>query len=223
LSDFEKSIGLRATPRVHWIDQHTGLQAFKFSTPFTTAVGKTHAMCTEQYKRNTILYVRAEFPTILTAQAVLRRVETILNPITSATEDIIMRTHALLDVLRSDTLTAKTLTGILAGSVATQVHGGSKEIAQAFLATNVEADAAAPAADAASADATASSSGGLPSATWTAAEQSRLRVAMRHFLDACVQGLEANKKLSNGTDSEREFQANLEAQFQELTNIIHVS
>ena len=215
---FEKEIGLSYAPRNTWIEQHTNLQAFRFSTPFT-AGGKAFGAVTEQFKRNTVLYTRAPFPHILTAQTVFKRVETILSPIASATEDVNLRTNSLLELLHSDTLNAKVLTGLLAGSVATQVHGGSKEICQAFLSPPPE-EADAAAADASSTDGAASTATATATA-WSASDQSKLKVAMRKFLDACVLGLEANKKLAQ-SDSEKEFQANLEHQFQELTAVIHV-
>lgn len=229
-TDFERSIDLRFASRAHWIEQNTGLQAFKFSTPFTTG-GKTFGSTAEQHKRNTVLYVRAEFPYILTAQSVVKRTETILSPILSATEDVNLRTNSLLELLSSETLNAKVLTGLLAGSVATQVHGGSKEICQAFLTPQPADDAATdahspggaatPADLAAAAAAAVSSSEPHPTSIWSDADQSKLKVAMRKFLDACVLGLEANKKLA-ATDSEKEFQLNLETQFVDLTGFIHV-
>jgi hypothetical protein len=226
-NEFEQSIDLVARPRNTWIEQNTALQAFKFSTPFTSG-GKAFGSVTEQHKRNTILYVRAEFPYILTAQSVVRRQETILSPIASATEDVILRTNSLLELISSDTLNAKVLTGLLAGSVATQVHGGSKEICQAFLPADdvAESPASSPINSPKSGEAAPGASppvAGEP--RWSAEDQEKLKAAMRKFLEACVLGLEANKKLAEkgGTDAEKEFQANLEQQFQELTSVIHVS
>jgi hypothetical protein len=213
-TEFERSIDMRFTPRTTWIEQNTGLQAFKFSTPFTSS-GKTYSSAiVDQHKRNTVLYVRAEFPYILTAQPIVKRLETILSPIASATEDVNLRTNSLLELLQSDTLNAKVLTGLLAGSVATQVHGGAKEICQAFLTPEPSDDMDEAAIEAAAA-----------ASPFSPADQSKLKLAMRKFLDACVLGLEANKKLAEkgGTDAEREFQANLEQQFAELTGVIHVS
>jgi len=224
LNDDEKELGVVRRPRGTFIEQTTALQCFKFSTPFTSG-GKAFGSVTEQQKRNTVLYVKCEFPYILSAQPIVKRTETILNPIASATEDVILRTTSLLETVRSDTLNAKVLTGLLAGSVATQVHGGAKEICQAFLATTEGEDngPASPRSGGADSENGETAAAASASSVFTFDEKEALKSAMRAFLDACVLGLEANKKLaeaSGGTEAEKEFQANLEQQFKELTDTI---
>lgn len=113
------AISIPLRPRQSWIEQTTHLQAFKFSTPFTSS-GKAFGSVTEQHKRNTVLYVKYEFPHIVTAQLVIKKEESILSPIQSATEDVISRTNSLLESLSPNNLNAKALTGLLAGSVATR-------------------------------------------------------------------------------------------------------
>ena len=122
-----------ARPRVSFIEQHSFLSAFKFSTPFTST-GKAFGAVAEQQKRNTVLYVQHPFPAILTAQLVVRKTETVLSPIESATEDVNARTTAILDVIDSPHLNHKAVAQVIQGSIATQVHGGAREIASSFLA-----------------------------------------------------------------------------------------
>ena len=209
-----------------FIDQSTDLASFKFSTPFTAA-GKTYATnVSEQQKRNTVLYVPMPFPCILTAQQISRRQETILSPIESATEDIILRTNTLLEQLISDNLNQKTLTGLLAGSVATQVHGGAKEVCMAFLSPapgskgadkddeDDDVEASPTNTTGRTLDDETNSSASSASSVSSAAQE-KLREAMRKFLDACQKALDANKKLCV-TDTDKEFQANLDQQFDEM-------
>ena len=144
------ALGLRPTlltytgprPRHSFIEQHSFLTAFKFSTPFT-ATGKAFGQVTEQQKRNTVLHVQHPFPAILTAQLVVRKTETILSAIESATEDVNARTASILEVIDSPHVNHKAVAQIIQGSVATQVHGGAKEICQAFLRHSHTAAAAA--------------------------------------------------------------------------------
>ena len=119
-------------PRSSFIEQHSFLSAFKFSTPFTST-GKAFGAVTEQQKRNTVLFVQHPFPAIVTAQLVVRKTETILSAIESATEDVNARTASILEVIDSPHVNHKAVSQIIQGSVATQVHGGAKEICLAFL------------------------------------------------------------------------------------------
>jgi hypothetical protein len=113
------------------------------------------------------------------------------------------------------------LTGILAGSVATQVHGGAKEICQAFLSATPETTS--PIDDKAKSDQEEKepvSPPPLPTATkavYSEENQEKLREAMRSFLAACSRALEVNKRLC-ASDNEREFQANLDSQFEEMSS-----
>jgi hypothetical protein len=93
---------------------------FKFSTPFTKSGKAITETVTEQYKRNTLLYVPESYPAMCTAQRVSRRSETILTPIEAAAEDVDVRTDRMNEMLDSPHLSAKALTALLAGSVATR-------------------------------------------------------------------------------------------------------
>ena len=81
-----------AKDRQMFIDKNTRLSAFSFSTPFTKS-GGAFGSVTEQFKRNTVIFVKSPFPHVTTAQTVIKRSETILDPIESACEDVDERTH----------------------------------------------------------------------------------------------------------------------------------
>ena len=197
-------------PRASFIEQGTFITAFRFSTPFTST-GKAFGPVTEQQKRHTVLYVSNPFPAIVTAQPVVRRTETILSPIESATEDVLSRCQSLVEQVDSQHGTnAKSLTQLLQGSIATQVHGGAKEICMAFLPRPSERDSRESAAAAAAAASGALSSGGS-----TAEARETLRQALLSFLAACSRALEANRRLCT-TDSEKEFQHNMDAMYEDM-------
>ena len=208
-------VGLR--PRSLWIEQASFLTAFKFSTPFTAA-GKAFGLVTEQQKRNTVLHVQHPFPAILTAQLVVRKTETILTAIESATEDVNARTASIVEHIDSPHLNARAITQIIQGSVATQVHGGAKEICQAFLKppantaqhADAEDDAASP-----SSSSTSSSSSSSSSTAWSAEARSNLRLALLSFLDACSRALEVNSRLC-ATDADREWQDNMDRLYEAM-------
>ena len=202
-------------PRASFIEQHSFLAAFKFSTPFT-ATGKAFGSVTEQQKRNTVLYVQHPFPAILTAQLVCRKTETILSPIESATEDVNARTQSILELLDSQNASYKTLTQILAGSVATQVHGGAKEICIAFLRpedARAEPGAGPVTGAAHSRGSDADDSAAQSPSSASPSSRAKLRSALVAFLDACSRALEVNSRLCT-LDSEREFQANMDQAYE---------
>jgi len=184
---------------------------------------------------------------VKTAQRIVRRVETILSPIESAIEDVDIRTDKMNEMVESAHTQAKTLTGLLAGSVATQVHGGVKEICQAFLASKSkeeEKTESKTSPSSSSSPPTASSPKSpkpgtpkiplpplptLPTAkteekekekTFDPQLQSLLRKSIHKFLMACQKGLDLNKTKFSTTDTEKEFQANLDTQFDELCSAI---
>jgi hypothetical protein len=95
---------------------------FAFSTPFTKSGGPFGSV-TDQYKRNTIVHVRQSFPYLLTAQSIVSREETILEPILASCEDIDERSSRLDMLLIGGPVDAKALTGILAGCVAPRKLG----------------------------------------------------------------------------------------------------
>jgi len=181
--------------RETYVQQNNRLSAFKFSTPFTKT-GKSHGDASEQHKRNTVLYVKDHFPSIQTAQKIFKRTETILSPIESAIEDIELRSERMNSECESTHINKKALSGILAGTVAPQVHGGAKEICQAFLSLRDD-----------------------PSKTFDPKHQESLRKAMLKFLQACQRALDVNKGLCE-SDSDKEFQANLDTQFDEMCNVM---
>ena len=195
-------------PRSSFIEQRSCLSAFRFSTPFTSS-GRMHGPVTEQHKRNTVLYVRLPFPAILTAQPVVRRTESILSPIEVAIEDVRLRTAAAHELLGSAHLHSKSLTQWLAGSVATQVHGGAREVCLAFLSTDRERE---PKQDELEQQ---QQQQGPAAAQTEAALRSSLRAALVSFLSACSRALEANSRLCL-TDSEREFQASMDAMYEDM-------
>jgi len=182
--------------RESFIDLNTNVVSFKFSTPFTKS-GKAYGDISDQHKRNTVLFVKDPFPYMKTAQKVIRRVETILSPIESAVEDIEMRIDRLqtevdASVVKGE-VNKKGLTGVLAGTVAPQVHGGAKEICLAFFK-----DAKEPV---------------------DADRQQKLRDVMHKFLTTCQRALEANRKVIE-SEVEKEFQANLDQQFDEMCAVM---
>ena len=168
----------------YWIDAHTNVSAFKYSTPFTVA-GSAHGSITAQHKRNIVLYVAHPFPYILTAQRVVRRVETILSPIESATEDVATKTAQLSALLTQSQLTSKTLTLTLKGCIAPEVNSGVLEICSHFLA---------PPINGAAVESETETEPEAPS--YDAAHQSELRLCIRAFVAACERALEVNRALS---------------------------
>jgi len=109
-------------------------------------------------------------------------------------EDIELRVERMNAEVDSAHINKKALTGLLAGTVAPQVHGGAKEICVAFLSPPKEED---------------------KESQFSPEEQAGLRHAMHKFLQTCQRALDANKKLSE-SDNEKEFQANLDAQFDQI-------
>ena len=200
-----------STPRarVSFIEQGTFIRAFRFSTPFTST-GKAFGPVTEQQKRHTVLYVNNPFPAIVTAQPVVRRTETILSPIESATEDVLSRCQSIVEQVDSPHgINAKSLTQLLQGSIATQVHGGAKEICVAFLPLPPPHTGR----DAQDATGTGDGSGGGSGSSAEARET--LRQALLSFVSACSRALEANRRLC-GTDSERDFQHSMDAMYEDM-------
>jgi hypothetical protein len=226
--------------RIMFIDKTTNLTAFTFSTPFTES-GKPFGSVTEQFKRNTVVYVKHPFPCVMTAQPILKRDETILSPIQSACDDVDERTKRMTQLLDAGNPDSKALTALLAGSVATQVHGGPKEVVMAFLANSpVESEPlvvpgsnvtlpplevkntkkgvqfqASAHTDSKDKD----SEDSKDSLQFDSEDQEKLRKSMRDFLQACRRGLDINKK-SAQTDAEQAFQANLDKQFDEVCQLI---
>jgi len=186
--------------RREFIDRTTGLSLFAYSTPFTKD-GKPFGSVTEQYKRNTVLSVKATFPFVMTAQLVHKREETVLEPIDATIEDVQTRIKRMGDTLEGQ-VDQKQLTGLLAGSVATQVHGGAKEVCTAFL-NPVDEDDNAP----------------VNGLHFNPASKDRLRAAMREFIQVCQRGLDVNRKLC-ATEADKSFQANLDQNFDELRTTI---
>ncbi len=115
-----------------FIQQTTGFTRFVFSTPFT-ASGRAQGDMTEQFKRKSILFVERPFPYVKTVQRVVEREEKILSPIEATLEDVDARTKKLLYMAHDPRVNPKQLTGLLAGAVATQVHGGAKDVCKCFL------------------------------------------------------------------------------------------
>ena len=184
-------------PRASFIEQGTFVSTFRYSTPFTST-GKAFGPVTEQQKRHTVLYVQNPFPAIVTAQPVVRRSETILSPIESATEDVLTRCASIVEQVDSvHGINAKSLTQLLQGSVATQVHGGAKEICLAFLPLPPT-----HARDASEADSSAEA-------------RETLRQALEAFVAACSRALEANRRLCT-SESEKEFQHNMDAMYEDM-------
>jgi len=190
--------------RTTFIDKNTDISRFAFSTPFTKT-GKAFGSVTEQMKRNCVLRVASSFPYLLTAQRVVTREEIILDPIQSSIEDVDERTHRMNSLLDSGDVDPKTLTALLAGSVATQVHGGAKEVCFAFLK---ERDDSATAAGDTEAESKAD-------VQWNHEDQEMLRRSMRDFLQAARRGLDVNLKLST-TEQQKLFHGNLEQQYSDL-------
>jgi len=214
----------------YWIDAHTNVSAFKYSTPFTVA-GSAHGSITAQHKRNIVLYVAHPFPYILTAQPVVRRVETILSPIQSATEDVSTKTSQLAALLTQSSLTSKTLTLTLKGCIAPEVNSGVLEICSHFLAppssrangagtatakavaTGTDASTAATATDKTEAETVE------PPVSYDVAHQEELRLCIRSFVATCERGLDVNKSLSV-TESEKEFHSTLTGKYGDLLALL---
>eukprot|EP01006_Ploeotia_vitrea_P040513 TRINITY_DN66428_c9_g1_i1.p1 TRINITY_DN66428_c9_g1~~TRINITY_DN66428_c9_g1_i1.p1 ORF type:complete len:1833 (+),score=1077.90 TRINITY_DN66428_c9_g1_i1:674-5500(+) len=211
--------------RQSFIDRNTDVTKFMFSTPFTPS-GKPQGDVTEQCKRNTVLYVKHPFPYIKTAQRVVRHEDTILQPVESAIDDIEKRISKMNKILAEKPISAKSLTGLLQGSVATQVNGGAIEVVNAFFKKQPEADSGGsvdslPSAvsenDDAKTDAAAAKSAAKP--RFSEASLSKLRDAIHRFLASSESGLLANDALAKSPD-EKAFQANLRRQFKIMCNKI---
>lgn len=192
--------------RSMFIDKNTNLLSFTFSTPFTKT-GAAFGSVTEQYKRNTVVSVRNPFPHVTTAQQIVKREESILDPIQSACEDVDERTRRMSSLLDSGQVDPKALSALLAGSVATQVHGGAKEVCLAFLQQAADPEEGETKEEQAA-------------SPFSQEEQDKLRKSMRDFVQACRRGLAVNEKLVQ-SESERAFQTVLDKQFEELCLVIN--
>lgn len=221
----------------------TNLQCFCFSTPFTKD-GRPFGQTSEQYKRTTRIFTRMHFPATTTALEVVHRSESELSPIEYATENIEERTDRLLCLITSDSVTTKELTGVLSGSVATQVHGGAKEVCEAFLrraqSTTPTIDPDVPAEggleSVAENDASLTAKS-VVSPLPTSEQLANLRQSLRWFLTACGRALDVNRilidsegkmsqsqstseELSNQKRQQLLFQNNLESCFDDLCQAV---
>jgi len=194
---FVSAVFKEGDERNSFIEKNTKLEAFKFSTPFTKS-GKAFGDVTEQQKRNTIIYVKHEFPWVKTSQEVVRREETELSPMESCCEDVDLRVLRINEILSAKTISVKALTGLLAGSVATQVNGGARDICVSFLSPEANVQEA-----------------GKPP-RFDPGEQQKLRQSMRDFLLSCQRALDVNKNQFCHSEQEFGFQAELDKQFDEL-------
>lgn len=117
------------------------LTRFRFDTP---VIRSGEGTCTpghtphihEQFKRRTELVVEHPLPFVVSRSRVVEKRETDISPLQCVIEDIRKRIRQLgkeaLPVSGEPSL--KTLGQVLSGCVNMQVHGGTKEVAETFLA-----------------------------------------------------------------------------------------
>jgi len=140
--------------------------------------------------------VKDPFPCCKTAQLVESKEEIILNPLESAIEDVNLRTEKINSLLAHRPVSRKTLTGLLQGCVAPQVHGGAVQVCHAFLKLNEDRN----------------------SKQYGLKMLANLKEALRRFLRACQQGLDLNAKELGDRDDE--FQQHLAKSFDEMCTLI---
>lgn len=180
--------------RQHFIERNTNLKCFQYSTPLDKASEKT----VEVYKKKTRLFTADAFPFMSTAVEVVRREQVVISPIESATEDVDERVEKLLGIICARQVNHKELNIFLAGSVATQVHGGAKELIDGFLSKEEPLKEAFD-------------------------HQEALKRSMRRFLVACEMALETNRKLcERNAEDEKQFafHKDLETKFHEMCDVV---
>jgi hypothetical protein len=183
--------------RVTRYERENTLRALEFDTPFTLS-GSARGAITEQHMRTTRLSVAQPFPWLQTRQRVIRVSDRVRTPIQCVIKDVLKRISRLQEEIwpRAGALPQlKTMNQVLSGSVNMQVHGGSKEVANAFLQSRRVRE------------------------QFNVRDVEHLRALLSQFLALCGQALEVAAELVS-TDNERAFQEVLENGYEDLMSSV---
>eukprot|EP01114_Cavostelium_apophysatum_P024426 TRINITY_DN955_c0_g1_i4.p1 TRINITY_DN955_c0_g1~~TRINITY_DN955_c0_g1_i4.p1 ORF type:complete len:1235 (+),score=324.88 TRINITY_DN955_c0_g1_i4:2822-6526(+) len=153
-------------PRRTHFDRNTLLEQFVFTTPFTMSGKSNQGAIDEQYIRKTIVGGESTFPGLLKRIPVTTRREIVNTPVENAIELVEKINSKIAAELKA--VNAKSLQGLLQGSILAAVNEGPIEICKKFLK---EPDLLAEDV------------------------RNKLKGALRDFLRLCEQGVAYNKTL----------------------------
>eukprot|EP00727_Mastigamoeba_balamuthi_P014557 m51a1_g9726 putative dedicator of cytokinesis protein 6 (1846) ;mRNA; f:1490692-1498721 len=151
-------------------DRGFGASRFVFDTPFTPSGKKQTDVIADQWKRKTFLHTERPLPWVVKRVAVVKREEVVLEPIEVSIEILDTRSEQMWREIKAREVRLRMLQALLQGSCLPTVNQGPREIVKTFLVEG----AAGPGKEEA---------------------LTRLRKALRGFLDACHAGLHTNSRL----------------------------
>jgi len=179
--------------RVSNYDRSYNISSFIFETPFTKDGKSQTGDLSKQFKRKTILTVETSFPYMKTRIRITDKNSVELAPLENSLETVEKRTQKLLNELRNPS--AKTLMGILQGTVSPSVHTGSTEICKTFL-----------------------SEANLVMMKYDSEQVDNIRRALQEFLEVCGDALSKNSQLIN--PDQLPFQTELEEGYKILKSFM---
>ncbi|XP_061183678.1 dedicator of cytokinesis protein 9-like isoform X1 [Saccostrea echinata] len=118
--------------RITEFERNNNIKRFMFETPFTKA-GKARGEIHEQCKRRTILLTSHSFPYMKKRIEVVKKTDTVLQPIEVAIDEMQSKVVDIREVVNLSRPDLKKLQLRLQGSVSAQVNAGPMAYAQAFL------------------------------------------------------------------------------------------